>query len=55
MNLIEKTKHLLDEAIVQLRVLPNTASYIEQLADLKNRLEKPCGLAIAGKVKAGKS
>lgn len=55
MNLIDQTKHLLDDAIAQLRVLPNIALYIEQLVDLKNRLEKPCVLAIAGKVKAGKS
>ena len=55
MNPIEKSEELIDIAWSLFNKIPLGRQYLEQLSALKVRLHQPCELAIAGKVKAGKS
>lgn len=55
MNPIEDSDKLIETAWSLFEQIPFGRQYLEQLSDLKVRLHQPCELAIAGKVKAGKS
>lgn len=55
MNPIEDSEKLIETAWSLFENIPFGRRYLEQLSDLKVRLHQPCELAIAGKVKAGKS
>lgn len=55
MNPIEESEKLIDTAWSLFNKIPLGRQHLEQLSDLKVRLHQPCELAIAGKVKAGKS
>lgn len=55
MNPTEKTIELLDSCFAFLEKLPGQDKRLAELSMLRNRLSQPCVLAIAGKVKAGKS
>lgn len=52
---IEQCNRLLDTASKLLARLPETNSYLANISALQLRLKQPCVLAVAGKVKAGKS
>lgn len=55
MNVIKETQTLISELIVFLQGVPCGNKHIARLERLINLIEMPCELAIAGKVKAGKS
>lgn len=55
MNYIENSEKLINTAWSLFQEIPLGRSFLEQLSSLKLRLHQPCELAIAGKVKAGKS
>lgn len=55
MNYIEESEKLINTAWSLFQEIPLGRSFLEQLSSLKLRLHQPCELAIAGKVKAGKS
>ena len=55
MNPIEDSEKLIETAWNLFEKTPFGRQYLELLSDLKVRLHQPCELAIAGKVKAGKS
>jgi len=52
---IKETKNILREFISFIDMSPWKASYYTQLQQLLSNIDDPCRLAIAGKVKAGKS
>jgi len=54
-NPIEQTKQAIDHLIDFIEQSPWRANYLEKLIHLKTKVEQPCVLAIAGRVKAGKS
>lgn len=57
MNPIKDTQEIIKRACEFIKDLPvqNRNSYLSQMSKMEMRLEQPCVLAIAGKVKAGKS
>lgn len=55
MNPIEESEKLINKAWDLFQEIPLGRGYLERLSALKVRLHQPCELAIAGKVKAGKS
>ena len=55
MNPIKNTADLLDRIQDFLAIFPGGYRHLPQLAQLKIKLHEPCVLAIAGRVKAGKS
>lgn len=52
---IEQTQKAIDELMVFIEQSPWRATYLGRLQNLKNQADQPCVLAIAGRVKAGKS
>jgi len=55
LNPIEESEKLINKAWDLFQEIPLGRGYLERLSALKVRLHQPCELAIAGKVKAGKS
>ncbi len=55
MDYIKECETLIDQAWHIFKEIPLGEKYLERLSSLKVRLHQPCVLAIAGKVKAGKS
>ena len=55
MNPIEESEKLINTAWNLFNKIPFGREYLEDLSDLEVGLHQPCELAIAGKVKAGKS
>ncbi len=55
MNPTEQTKQAIDNLLSFIEQSPWRANYLEKLHQLKTKVEQPCVLAIAGRVKAGKS
>jgi GTPase Era involved in 16S rRNA processing len=54
-NPVEQTKQVIASLIAFIEQSPWRADYLERLNNLKAQAEQPCVLAIAGRVKAGKS
>jgi len=54
-NPVEQTKQAIDHMIAFVEQSPWRANYLEKLQSLKSQAEQPCVLAVAGRVKAGKS
>lgn len=55
MNTIEESEKLINTAWSLFKEIPLGREHLENLSALKVKLHQPCELAIAGKVKAGKS
>ena len=55
MNPIEETRQILERAATLLKQMPGQAQSLTRVAELQMKLSQPCVLAIAGRVKAGKS
>ncbi len=55
MNPIEETRQILERAAILLKQLPEPTQWQTRIAELQMKLSQPCVLAIAGRVKAGKS
>ena len=55
MNPIEETRKVLENAATLLKQIPGHEKWQARIGELQLRLSQPCVLAIAGRVKAGKS
>lgn len=55
MNPLNETQEILGKAMSYMKRIPEGHLYIPKLVHMQSRLERPCVLAVAGKVKAGKS
>ena len=55
MSIEEQTYNLLNKTLEVVQALPEATKWISLITDLKNQVDKPCTLAIAGAQNAGKS
>ena len=55
MNPEDETRQLLDRYEAFVRRMPETADWLPRIVAMRMRLEQPCVLAVAGRMKAGKS
>ena len=54
-EILEQTKSLIEEAYSFFKEVPSGEKHISSISQILEEINSPCVLAVAGKVKAGKS